>query len=401
MSSFLYGLGLSAVYPGLWLYLRDVGAPLEFYAFVLGAYSLGLTLSSPLFGYLFNISYKVPVVISALVIAGASIGYTFADNQWVILVLRLIQGLGAGQIALLMSYSARNSTVSKRTKIIAQLNSSLTLGYVCGPLMATILGFSPSLTIFDRKVHSVALNGILTALTQLVICLMTLIWFREPERGMDMEIRMDEDQRDEYTSNGHYISITHSNLRLILFATGYFIESVVFSAYEMLSVPVGHDIFGWDRVEVGMAWTVVSLICYLTYIVGGSMSNDVSDDIFLYSGLVSQSVGLIGLRHWGKTDWGFIAFGTLTLIGYSSSSLLFEVLFSKDPDTSEIGKFMGILNSIAALARVGGPYFFGYVYRTRGFDFIFLSLATISLTLALASFVVQYIFRYRKIRGGI
>lgn len=113
----------------------------EFYSWVFAAYLLTQAISTPIFGRLADIHGRKPVLLNGTaVFLAASVACGFATSMPMLVVFRLLQGLGAGAIFPIVSTLAADLyDVRERGVVQAYLSSVWGVGAVLGPLLGGAL----------------------------------------------------------------------------------------------------------------------------------------------------------------------------------------------------------------------------------------------------------------------
>ncbi|CAI2353959.1 unnamed protein product [Caenorhabditis sp. 36 PRJEB53466] len=191
---FVVGVQISVYYMSMWPYLSglDKTADFDFLGWVVAACSIGCTISNPIYGYWNQktMSVKWPVITGFVI---ASVGQAWygllgmgSNVKWLMLVARMLTGLGVGNIAALRVYAAMASTPEDRMRAISFGTGGFVLGFSFGPVISAM--FTP-LGEDGFRIGGFVLNmyttvAFLMALICLLACLIVYFFFNESYVGI-------------------------------------------------------------------------------------------------------------------------------------------------------------------------------------------------------------------------
>uniref|UniRef100_A0A0N5BNR0 MFS domain-containing protein n=1 Tax=Strongyloides papillosus TaxID=174720 RepID=A0A0N5BNR0_STREA len=158
----IYGVGLLSLitnaqytvyFSSVWPYLQVLVPNIkeEFYGLLLTSYSIGTIFFSPAFGWWSNKlkSIKIPLYTGVLCqlcgnIIYLSLGELSNYRKELMVLARLINGVGAANVSLFRSYAATSSLPNDRTAAISIINCGLAIGITLGPffnIIFAIIGY--------------------------------------------------------------------------------------------------------------------------------------------------------------------------------------------------------------------------------------------------------------------
>lgn len=108
LSLFLDSSGYSIILPTIWSRLQTMGGSKVFLGLSMAAFPLAQSLASPVFGYIGQRGWLGPATLigfSLLVGCGGNIMYLFANDKYVLLISRLVCGIGAANITICRSHA--------------------------------------------------------------------------------------------------------------------------------------------------------------------------------------------------------------------------------------------------------------------------------------------------------
>src|SRR3989344_3485348 len=133
-------IGFGIVIPILPLLVQKSGGG----AFMLGAiiaiFSLFPFIFSPILGRLSDKYGRKPVlIVSSFLNFLSYLIIFFSQNLWIILLARIVAGIGSANISVAQAYVADTSTFHERTKKMALIGAAFGLGFIFGPLIGGVV----------------------------------------------------------------------------------------------------------------------------------------------------------------------------------------------------------------------------------------------------------------------
>ncbi|CAB3398559.1 unnamed protein product [Caenorhabditis bovis] len=144
------GLQMSLYFTSMWPYLLklDPNAQLPFFGIILSSFSFGQAIGSPIFGTWTQKSerFKVPISTGLVICATGNLFYALLptidwEPQWMMLVARVIVGVGAGNLSGLRAYTSACSTLEDRGRAVSLSIGSMVTGMLTGPILQTAFAF--------------------------------------------------------------------------------------------------------------------------------------------------------------------------------------------------------------------------------------------------------------------
>ncbi len=110
---------------------------------VVTSYTVAQMLSAPWWGRYSDRHGRRPALLVALVASAAAyLLFGFADSLWVLVLSRVVQGLGGGTVGVIQAYVADSVPPEQRAKALGWLSAATNLGVTLGPVLGVIaLGF--------------------------------------------------------------------------------------------------------------------------------------------------------------------------------------------------------------------------------------------------------------------
>src|SRR3954462_14128123 len=140
ITAFVDMLGLAMVIPLLPFYATKLGASATIVGVLIAAFSIAQLASAPLWGHFSDRYGRRPaLLVGLLVSAVAYVIFAYASTLWLLLLSRVVQGLGGGTIGVVQAYVADASDPKDRAKSLGWLSAATSFGAVVGPAIGSVL----------------------------------------------------------------------------------------------------------------------------------------------------------------------------------------------------------------------------------------------------------------------
>jgi len=140
VTAFVDMVGLAMIVPLLPFYATDLGASATVVGLLVSAFSVAQLAVAPLWGRFSDRYGRRPAILAGLLItACAYVVFGLARSVPVLLLSRLVQGLGGGTIGVVQAYVADASPPEERTKSLGWLSAVTSLGAVAGPAFGSLM----------------------------------------------------------------------------------------------------------------------------------------------------------------------------------------------------------------------------------------------------------------------
>ncbi|KAM9426201.1 major facilitator superfamily domain-containing protein 8 isoform 1-T3 [Pholidichthys leucotaenia] len=427
---FLSSVGFTIVITSLWPYLQKVDdtANASFLGWVVAAYSLGQMVASPIFGWWSNHRpRREPLVCSILINLVANIYYAYAylpttNNKYHILTSRVFVGFGAGNVAVVRSYTAGATSLMERTGAMANMSACQALGFILGPALQAVLSFigevGVTLKFIDLQLNMYTTPALLAAFFGLINVLLVLFVFREHH--------VDEDGRQipsiNYTSEDRADTLEESesidHVAVLTSNILFFVVMFIFAVFETIGTPLSMDMFAWTRTQAvlynGIILCCIGFESILVFLAVKVAAKRFGDRPVYLAGLIIILCGFFILLPWGNhypiIQWAdvknnslvsevpkmaiapnssfeptgcppeqtwcqytpaihiaqYITTDFLIGVGYPTCNVMSYTLYSKILGPKPQGVHMGFLTASGSGARTLGPIFVSHIYTLLG-----------------------------------
>ncbi len=338
-------VGFGIVIPVLPFYAEGTkfGATPREVGLLFASYSIMQLIFAPVLGRLSDKYGRRPVLLVSIL--GTSLGFLilgFATTLWMLFAGRIIDGISGGNISTAQAYIADVTTKENRTKGMGLIGAAFGLGFVFGPAIGGILSRWGISVPFLFAGGLAFVNAI-------------LLYFTLPET-----VTADHPARVSAARGRGWrqliVSLRHPRLSVVL--TIYFLSIVAFSIMTasfslFLMFRMGYDAFhnGWVFAFVGIISATIqgALI--------GKMVKRFGEPALVIMGALLFSASLFMTPFVGPAVGviGILSIGAMSAIGNALMAPSLTSLASKTASAREQGAMLGVMQSIASLARAVGP----------------------------------------------
>ena len=343
------------IVPLLPYYATEFGASASIVGILISAFAVAQLLVAPVWGRFSDRAGRRPAILAGLAItAVAYLVFAWADSVWLLLLSRVIQGVGGGTIGVVQAYVADASAPEQRTRSLGWLSAVTSLGAVAGPALGSWM-----ILIGGHRAPGIAAAG-----ASLLVAIFAWKFLAETRETMDTE------EREAVAKLSSRVALqrvlTHWRepaARLIwiyAIAIGAFygtIQTVPLLLVERLGVTetqIGYFIMYLG----GMGVVIRALIL-------GRMVDWLGEPRLSRLGIVTLAAGLVltGVAH-GK----LVLFTGFTLMPLGTAFLFpcITGLLSQAVSARERGLYMGVQHTFGGVSRVAFPILAGVMMDAFG-----------------------------------
>lgn len=356
-------LGFGIIIPLLPFYAESFGAT----AFTIGllgtVFSLMQFLVAPVCGRWSDRIGRRPIILAGLLASClAYVALALANSLALIFAARVVGGIAGGNIPTAQAYIADITTVENRAKGMGLVGAAFGLGFIVGPALGGILA---------RYGHDVPMwCAAALCLTNFVAALFLLPESRRGDRHRVTQSRWDLFRRAR----------RHPGLMPLLVV--FFLVSAAFSGFEATFALFTARRFGFTAESIGYVFAFIGLILAIVNgVLVGRVVRRLGERrvVPLAIALIAVSLFLVPAAH--SVPALFAVCGILAVgMGFNNPSLTSAISRLSDP--SEQGGILGLAQSLAALGRIVGPAWGGFLFDRAGMTVPYMSAASI-MTVAL------------------
>ena len=327
---------------------------------------------SPIIGSLSDQYGRRPVILISC--AGLSLDYVLmavAPDLWWLALGRIIAGITSSSFTTIYAYMADITAPEKRARAYGLIGAAFSGGFVLGPVLGGFLGeFGPRVPFwFAAALSAVAFfYGLLVLPESLPVGKrMKFSWKRANPVGSLILLR----RHPELSG----LSIVNF---LLYFAHHVF--SAVFVLYAAWR-------YGWGPREVGL---LLALVGVLDMVVQGGLVGPVvkrlGDRTTMVLGLVGGTVGIAAMGWAPDGLWFIAAMLPNALWGLAMPTL--QSLMTRRVGEDEQGQLQGANMSVASIAGVMSPLFFGWIYSLSVGEHALIQMPGLAFYLAAVSLLL-------------
>jgi MFS transporter, DHA1 family, tetracycline resistance protein len=338
--------------------VKELGVDETAIGIAIAMYSFVQLIFNPLLGKLSDKHGRKPVIVVCLFIN--ALGYlifAFTTSYLVLIISRVVAGIGGSSIAVAQAYIADVTTKETRSKGMGLIGSAFGLGFVFGPLIG---GFLSKFGYME--------TGLGAAAFSLIAFIVTLILLPESHTK-----RVEIIQAKRKILNIDAVKQVFSKPSLAILITLFFILTFSFANIYGTFALLGIQVYGFTDLQNGYMFGIVGLSSAM---VQGGLIGPITkflgkkNMLIVGSFLITVTLALIpyaGNFFWLAVDSIFLSLGT----GILQPTLL--SLISEVTSEAEQGITLGVNQSLSALARMLGPLWGGFAFEFLGYPFPFLT----------------------------
>lgn len=140
ITAFVDMLGFAMIIPLLPFYATRMGASATIVGILIAAFSVAQLASAPLWGHFSDRYGRRPALLAGLIVSAvAYVIFAYAGTLWLLLLSRIVQGIGGGTIGVVQAYVADASDPRDRAKSLGWLSAATSFGAVVGPAIGSVL----------------------------------------------------------------------------------------------------------------------------------------------------------------------------------------------------------------------------------------------------------------------
>lgn len=378
LTVFIDLLGFGIIIPILPNYVIDLGGNSFLTGIIAGSFSL---MNFIMTSYLGQWSDKVgrrPVLL--LTIAMNALSYlvlAVANNIWLVLLSRIIAGIGSANISVAQAYIADITPHEQRTRKMGLIGMAFGLGFILGP---PIGGFLKHI-----NEHS---GMMFVGLFTFSLCFINLIsvYFLLKESNQHINAQMKVSIEPVRNINKFI------NLPIIKNYLWYgFVFISAFSIFQVLSTIFWNEHCLMNDKEIGLLFGFVGIMSIFWQAVGLKFILKILDEhkiIILASILMSIALlSLVFINHQNLFPYIYIILFFISM-GNGLISPCITSLLSQKSDKSQTGALLGVFQSLNSLARAIAPIIGGFLYDIHfAYPFVLSFLIMISSVYLIKSII--------------
>lgn len=324
------------------------------------SFSLMQFIFNPVLGRLSDKFGRKPLILITLFTTVISyLIFSFSNSFILLLVSRVLGGLGGSNIAVAQAYIADVTNKNQRSKGMGLIGMAFGLGFVFGPVVGGLL---------SNYGYHVA--GLASAGFSFIAFLFALFTLKESVKKSSFEDR--NQIRHKIFDVSHTKRILRHpeiGLLIVLFFVVTFSGANIYGTFTLL----GYKAYGFSDTEIGYLFGITGIAGALVQ--GGLiriLTGKVSDKVLILAGAFLLTFG-IGLLPYSVNFLGVAITVSVLAVGTGILQPVVLAMISKYSPDEEQGAILGLNQSLSALARVLGPFWGGFAFEYLGYQFPFLT----------------------------
>jgi MFS transporter, DHA1 family, tetracycline resistance protein len=336
-------VGFGIVIPVLPLYAKMYGASETVIGLLLAIYSVMQFIMSPILGKLSDRVGRRPVLFFSLI--GTALGFLtmgIANTLWLLFAGRIIDGITGGNISTAQAYIADVTPPEKRSSAMGLIGAAFSLGFIFGPFLGGVLSEISLAAPFYVAAGMAAVNAV-------------ALYFLLPES-----------LSEEHRNNSGRATIAQifresGSWQLgAVFAT-YFFATIAFALLTATYTLFSATRFGLDAKHNGYIFASQGVLGVLIQgIFMRRLVKAFGEKLLAVTGTLVLALSMIWLPVVGSITALLLASAGLA-IGNSLATPVLNGLASKSVGPAWQGRVLGVLQSVASLARIIGPALGGFL----------------------------------------
>lgn len=333
-------------------------------------YSLTQFFFNPIFGKLSDKFGRRPlIVISLLLNAFGYILFAFTHSYWMLLISRIIAGIGGSSIGVAQAFIADVTTREERSKGMGLIGAAFGLGFVFGPLIGGLLAE-----------YGYMITGFASAGFSIIAFVLTLILLPESNLNRATAV-LNKRKILDIAAIKKIFQKPDLALLITLFLMLTFSVANIYGTFALL----GFKIYNFTDRQNGYMFGIVGLSSAIVQ--GGLLriaSKYFNQRKLITFGALFMMSGLF-LIPYGGSFLGLALIVILLSIGTGSLQPTLLSLISEATPDAEQGVTLGINQSFSAFGRVLGPLWGGFAFEFLGYQFPFITGGIFTLFIFLLS----------------
>lgn len=326
---------------------------------LIGTYSLMQFLFNPVMGQLSDKFGRRPFILLPLFMTGVSyIIFALSHSYWMLLVSRIIAGIGGSNIGVAQAYIADITPHHERSKGMGLIGAAFGLGFVFGPVIGGFLAHQ----------FGYQYAGFGSAAFSFTAFIFAAIVLRESNTNKKNHIKIKYKIFDFGLAKK---VLKHPQIGLLVFLFSVIVFSIanIYGTFTLL----GFKYYKFTDSEIGYLYGIMGVATALMQgVFIRHLAKRFRDNKLVYYGTFIKACALI-LIPYGINFFGIALL--LIMLSFGSGILQPTLLsmISKYAPPDEQGSILGFSQSLASLARVLGPIWGGIAFDYIGYEFPFIT----------------------------
>ena len=343
-------IGFGFIVPVFPVYITELGmGGIELGVLAASFAASRIFLAGPLGGLSDTVGRKKILVYSLLGFAISNVVYAFAQDAWVMIAARAVEGaVSAGFFPTANAFVSDMTTPENRGTAMGYLSTGNMVGFVVGPVVGGVLA----------EFLGIRLPFIIAAGVTLFTMLLLTILVQEPKRREVTEVTKPPKVPLKEVLSRAYSA--YGALGISMFANMFAIG--VLEVAFMLDAVVR---FGIGPLEIGGFFGVIGICMIIGNIGFGKLSDKIGRKRLIVVGAIIGTISMLMFATATDT-FSFYVAGAVLSIGMSMRGPAIQALIADLTDPGSYGRVMGFFGAISNSAYVVSPTMSGYLFDLDG-----------------------------------
>ena len=350
LTIFIDLVGFGIFIPVVPFVARELGASDALVGDTSVVFSLLMYAFGPFWGAVSDRFGRRPVILVAVAISAVSyLLFSFASTVWLLMLSRMLTGVGSANIAAAQAYITDITPAEKRARSLGMVGAAFGLGFIFGPPLGGLVYGS--------------LGAPAVGYMAFGLCVLNLagVYFLLPEshtqRDTNAPIRFAP------------IAATIKSLRDARFRDIYLIGFIYITAFAMMQTAVPllwKDDYGLTEAQVSYMFAAVGLASAIVQ--GGLLgwlTRRFSEAFLITGGCILVALGLAGTCLVPREGFIPLSFIPIALLAFGNGALWpsLATILTRRATSQEQGQVLGMNQSFGSLGRIAGPLMAGRAYE--------------------------------------
>lgn len=330
-------------------------------SFCIAGFSLGRAIASPFQGAWADIyGVRGVLLVSTTIFMLGEILYALADGvgtghgaMVVMLISRIIIGVGSGQLGVLRGYVAEMVPVSKRTTYLAYLNLAQFIGFTFTASLGPLLDF----TIPGLESNKFTNAGYFMAICALLALVGMCFLFppSQPKEDVEQPKVEAKPQRTWITELTDFTP-TYQMAAMTLLMSNLVVRANL-AVFESLLTDIAQQDFNYNESQRAGVFTILGVVGMICFLFIDPIKSRINSRYTIILGFVLMGLGDVCFFHWGFTSTAIYMTGALLnwSIGYPIAQTMLMVVFADVLGKKKKATFMAIFGIFGSVGRVIAP----------------------------------------------
>ena len=338
---------------------------------VLAIYSLTQFIFGPILGNLSDRVGRRPLIMGCLFLN--AIGYiifAFTNSFMLLLISRIVAGIGGSSISVAQAYIADVTSKKDRSKGMGMIGVAFGLGFVFGPIIGGFL-----------SKYGYEVTGFASAAFSFIAFLFTIFFLPESLKKIKDKVGIKTRKLFDIKA----IKLLFQNHKIATLIIMFFI--LIFSIANIYGTfaLIGYKKYHFTDMQNGIMYGIIGIVSAIVQ--GGLLrvlTKYIDDKTIVIAGSFLMMIGLAMVPYAGNMT-GLIVVTVILALGIGSLQPTMLSLISKNTSESEQGFTLGVNQSFSAFARVLGPLWGGFSFEYIGYQYPFLTGAAFTSIIFIGS----------------